>query len=195
MLIAISKPRREQVYVLPHNHAQTFSMVTKLSIGEMALPVIGIAHLAAPALSTAIFSNGLSAWTTIPSLLERGIDNSSISFWADKYSKLSGSTEVLSLLATIGLGIKGAVNLPFESFARFYYIVGTLSTGAYLLFTPYFRYKLKSISDYSTPVAKGSFDPKADIRQFLRVQALSSVFAGIGLASFWYSLYLAINNK
>lgn len=163
-------------------------------VPSMRLTVIGIAHLAAPALSTAIFSQCLSGWTTIPALLERGVNNTSISHWADKYSKLSGyKTEVFGLLATVGLGIKGAANLPFESFARFYFILGSLSTSIYLLFTPYFHHKIKSISQFNDPLAKGSVDPKNDIRWFLRVQAISSAFAAVGLGCFWYGLYNAVN--
>lgn len=155
-------------------------------------PVIGISQLAAPALSTIIFTHGVNSWAVLPALLEKGIDNTSISFWVSKYSEISGRSIVLALLGSIGFGIHAAVNLPFQSFSRFYYLLGSISSIGYLLFVPYFKYKMNKISEYNESINNDT-DPRSDVRTGMRVHFVSSVFDIAGASFFWYGLYNAIH--
>jgi hypothetical protein len=158
--------------------------------------VVGFSQLAAPALGTIIFTHGLSSWASIPALLESGIDNFSISYWVSKYNKLSGTPELLTLLASIGFGLNAALHLPFRSFARFYYLIGAISSFGYLLFVPYFRYKTAKIADYSNAHKSDPANPpRKEIKTWLRVQFVSSLFDLAGAGFFWYGLYNAINLK
>lgn len=157
-------------------------------------PIIGISQLAAPALSTIIFTHGLHSWATLPALLEKGIDNTSISFWVSRYSSISGRSVVGALLLSIGFGINAALNLPFKSFSRFYYLLGSISSVGYLLFVPYFKYKIRKISEYNETISsQDSSDPRSDVRTGLRVHFVSSIFDIAGASFFWYGLYNAIN--
>jgi hypothetical protein len=63
---------------------------------------------------------------------------------------LAGSTEVLDMLATIGCGIHGAVNLRFDSFAQFYFIIGSFSSAVYLLLTLTFTIRLIGFQNIET---------------------------------------------
>merc|ERR1712070_1269774 len=156
--------------------------------------VVGLSQLAAPALSLVVFTHGLSTWASIPSLLERGIDNFSISHWVTSYNKKTSTPELLALFGSIGFGINSAVHLPFQSFARFYYLMGAIATSGYLLFVPYFRYKSKKISEYSDAHKNsGDTTPRKEIKTWLRVQFLSSFFDLAGVGFFWYGLHNAIN--
>ncbi len=156
-------------------------------------PVIGISQLAAPALSTVIFTHGVNSWAALPALLEKGIDNTSISFWVSKYSEISGRLTVAALLGSIGFGIHAATHLPFESFSRFYYLLGSISSVGYLLFVPYFKYKMRKISEYNETINSESTDPRSDIRFGLKVHFVSSIFDIAGASFFWYGLYNAIH--
>jgi len=156
-------------------------------------PVIGISQLAAPALSTVIFSHGLNSWASLPALLEKGIDNTSISYWISKYSAISGRSILLALLGSIGFGIHSATTLPFDSFSRFYYILGSISSVGYLLFVPYFKYKMRKISEYNESISGNSGDPRSDIRYGLKVHFVSSIFDLLGASFFWVGLYNAIH--
>ncbi|CCH42228.1 putative membrane protein [Wickerhamomyces ciferrii] len=158
----------------------------------MVLPIVGFSQLAAPALGTVILTHGFHTWATLPALLEKGIDNTSISYWISKYSTLAGRSVVGAILLSIGFGIHAAVNLPFESFARFYYLLGSISSVGYLLFVPYFKYKARKISEYNETIENDGSNPRKDIRFGLKVHTVSSIFDIAGAAFFWYGLWNAI---
>ncbi|CDR42833.1 CYFA0S10e02828g1_1 [Cyberlindnera fabianii] len=157
------------------------------------LLAVGFTQLVTPLLSTAVVAHAFTSWHNVPALLHEGASPQSISSWAKKYSTLGGKGQLAAVGSTVLAGIQTAVNLPFESFSRFYFILGTASTTVYFLFTPLLKYQLAKLAEYGD-MEKGSTDPKRDLLWLLRVHAVSTLFAVSGLGFYCYGVYNAVNN-